>query len=36
MNFPVVKGASYALIHAPHMVIHQGTTQTLNVVKTGI
>ncbi|HHU32471.1 MAG: glycine/sarcosine/betaine reductase complex component C subunit beta [Zhaonellaceae bacterium] len=28
MNFPVVKGASYALIHAPHMVIHQGTTQT--------
>jgi len=28
MNFPVVKGASYALIHAPQMVIYQGTTQT--------
>ncbi len=28
MNYPVIKGASYALIHAPEMVIHQGTTQT--------
>lgn len=28
MNFPVLKGASYALIHAPDMVMHQGTTQT--------
>lgn len=28
MNFPVLKGASYALIHAPDMVVHQGTTQT--------
>lgn len=28
MNFPVVKGASYGLIQATQMVIHQGTTQT--------
>jgi len=28
MNFPVVKGASYGLVHVPHMVIYQGTTQT--------
>ena len=28
MNFPVIKGASYALIQAPDMVIHQGSTQT--------
>ena len=28
MNYPVIKGASYALVHAPDMVIHQGTTQT--------
>ncbi|WP_227761966.1 glycine/sarcosine/betaine reductase complex component C subunit beta [Zhaonella formicivorans] len=28
MNYPVVRGASYALIQAPDMVIHQGTTQT--------
>jgi len=28
MNFPVVKGASYALFQANDMVIHQGTTQT--------
>ena len=28
MNYPVIKGASYALVHAPDMVVHQGTTQT--------
>jgi len=28
MNFPVVKGASYALIQANNMLVHQGTTQT--------
>ncbi len=28
MNFPVIKGAGYALIHVPGMAIHQGTTQT--------
>jgi len=28
MSFPVLKGASYALIHAPDMVVHQGSTQT--------
>lgn len=26
MNYPVVKGAGYALIHAPEMAFHQGTT----------
>lgn len=33
MNYPVVKGASYALIHAPDMVLHQGTTQTSEALK---
>jgi len=28
MNFPVLKGASYALIQANDMVVHQGSTQT--------
>ena len=28
MNFPVLKGASYALIQAPDMAVHQGSTQT--------
>ena len=28
MNFPVVKGAAYALIQANNMLVHQGTTQT--------
>ena len=28
MNFPVLKGAAYALFQANDMVIHQGTTQT--------
>lgn len=27
MNYPVVKGSSYVLIHAEDMVIHNGTTQ---------
>ncbi|SEF50126.1 3-Oxoacyl-[acyl-carrier-protein (ACP)] synthase III [Caloramator fervidus] len=27
--FPVLKGASYILVHTPDMVIHNGTTQTL-------
>lgn len=29
MDFAVLKGASYALIHAPDMVLHNGTTQTV-------
>ncbi|MTI94078.1 MAG: glycine reductase [Firmicutes bacterium] len=29
MNYPVIKGASYALIHAVNLLINQGTTQTL-------
>lgn len=29
MNFPVVKKASYILVNTPDMVIHNGTTQTL-------
>lgn len=28
MSFAVVKGASYVLVHAPDMVLHNGTTQT--------
>ena len=28
MSFPVLKGASFALIQAPDMIIHQGSTQT--------
>ncbi len=29
MNYAVLKGAAYALIHAPDMVIHNGATQTV-------
>ena len=28
MNYPVVKGTSYILVHAEDMVIENGTTQT--------
>lgn len=28
MSFPVIKGTSYSLFHAPEMTIHQGTNQT--------
>ena len=28
MNYSVVKGTSYVLMHAPDMIIHNGTTQT--------
>jgi betaine reductase len=28
MTFPVIKGAGYALVHTPDMIIHNGTTQT--------
>ncbi len=28
MNFPVIKGSSYVLVHAEDMVIHNGTTQS--------
>ena len=28
MNYSVVKGAGYILVHAPDMIIHNGTTQT--------
>ncbi|MDR2908505.1 MAG: DUF5940 domain-containing protein [Oscillospiraceae bacterium] len=31
MNFPVLKGAAYALIQANDMVVHQGSTQTSEV-----
>ena len=27
--FPVIKGASYVLVNSPDMIIHNGTTQTL-------
>jgi hypothetical protein len=29
LDYPVIKGASYSLIHAPDMVLNQGTTQTM-------
>ncbi len=28
MNYPIIKGASYVLMHTPDMIIHNGTTQT--------
>ncbi len=28
MNYPVVKGSSYVLVHTPDMIMHSGTTQT--------
>ncbi|MCI5996974.1 MAG: glycine/sarcosine/betaine reductase complex component C subunit beta [Peptoniphilaceae bacterium] len=28
MNFPVLKGTSYVLVHAPDMIVQNGTTQT--------
>lgn len=33
MNFPVIKGAAYGLIHANNMLVHQGTTQTMERAK---
>ncbi len=32
MNFPVVKGTSYVLLHAEDMVLHNGTTQTTEMI----
>ncbi|QEK11850.1 glycine reductase [Crassaminicella thermophila] len=32
MNYPVIKGAGYALIHTPDMIIHNGTTQTIEKI----
>lgn len=29
MNYAVVKGASYVLVHTPDMILHSGTTQTM-------
>lgn len=29
MDYPVVKGAAYALVHAPHLLLSQGSTQCL-------
>jgi len=29
MSFPVIKGASYVLVHVPHLVMVAGTTQTM-------
>ncbi len=33
MTFPVVKGTAYALVHTPTMLIHLGTTQTVERAK---
>ncbi|NLN84252.1 MAG: glycine reductase [Firmicutes bacterium] len=29
MNYPVIKGTAYALIHTPTLLVHMGTTQTV-------
>jgi hypothetical protein len=29
MDFPVVRGVSYVLVHAPNMLVHMGTTQAV-------
>jgi len=28
VNFPVIRGAAYALVHAPNLLLYQGSTQT--------
>lgn len=33
MNYPVIRGAAYALIHAPNLLLAQGSTQTLERAK---
>lgn len=33
MAFPIVKGASYSLFHTPDLLVHNGTTQTLERAK---
>ena len=33
MNFPVIKGAAYGLIHAGDMLVHHGTTQSMERMK---
>lgn len=33
MNFPVIKGAAYGLIQANNMLVHHGTTQTMERTK---
>lgn len=32
LDYSVIKGASYVLVHAPDMVLHNGTTQTTEMV----
>lgn len=32
MSYSVIKGASYVLVHAPDMVLHNGTTQTTEMI----
>lgn len=32
MNYSVVKGASYVLVHTPDMILHNGTTQTMEAL----
>ncbi|MDD4769342.1 MAG: glycine reductase, partial [Eubacteriales bacterium] len=33
MNYPVIRGAAYALIHAPNLLLAQGSTQTMERAK---
>ena len=33
MSFPVIKKASYILVNTPDMILHNGTTQTLEKKK---
>lgn len=32
MSFPVIKAAGYALVHTPDMILHNGTTQTVEKI----
>ena len=34
MNFPVIKAASYALIHTPNVLLEHGTTQSMERLQT--
>lgn len=33
MNYPVIRGTAYALVHAPHLLLSQGSTQCLERAK---
>ena len=33
MNYPVIKGTAYALVHAPNLLLVQGSTQNMERAK---